>query len=121
MHGVFIELYELSQIHGEGNVFVTAEGVHTQHGFQPADNDRKTERIQAQVHQRRLIRKRTQRRPLLVGDLLYSLGVTGFIYPLAVNWFCQGRLRCAAGKAWLDGKALDQPVQLADLEPEIYT
>jgi len=43
------------------------------------------------------------------------------IYPLAVNWFCQGRLRCAAGKAWLDGKALDQPVQLADLEPEIYT
>jgi phosphoribosylglycinamide formyltransferase 1 len=40
------------------------------------------------------------------------------IYPLAVNWFCQGRLRWAAGKAWLDGKPLDEPVQLADLERE---
>jgi phosphoribosylglycinamide formyltransferase 1 len=34
------------------------------------------------------------------------------IYPLAVNWFCQGRLRWAGGKAWLDGKPLDEPVQL---------
>jgi phosphoribosylglycinamide formyltransferase-1 len=40
------------------------------------------------------------------------------IYPLAVNWFCQGRLRCAAGKAWLDGKALDEPVQIADVQAE---
>ena len=40
------------------------------------------------------------------------------IYPLAVNWFCQGRLRWAAGKAWLDGKPLEEPVQLADLEQE---
>jgi phosphoribosylglycinamide formyltransferase-1 len=40
------------------------------------------------------------------------------IYPLAVNWFCQGRLRWAAGKAWLDGKPLQEPVQLADLERE---
>ena len=40
------------------------------------------------------------------------------IYPLAVNWFCQGRLRWAAGKAWLDGKPLEEPVQLADLERE---
>jgi phosphoribosylglycinamide formyltransferase 1 len=40
------------------------------------------------------------------------------IYPLAVNWFCQGRLRWVAGKAWLDGKPLDEPVQLADLEQE---
>ena len=40
------------------------------------------------------------------------------IFPLAVNWFCQGRLRWAAGKAWLDGKPLDEPVQLADLERE---
>jgi phosphoribosylglycinamide formyltransferase-1 len=40
------------------------------------------------------------------------------IYPLAVNWFCQGRLRCAGGKAWLDGRPLDEPVQIADVEPE---
>jgi len=40
------------------------------------------------------------------------------IYPLAVDWFCRGRLRWAAGKAWLDDKALQQPVQLADLERE---
>jgi phosphoribosylglycinamide formyltransferase 1 len=40
------------------------------------------------------------------------------IYPLAVNWFCQGRLRCEAGKAWLDGRPLNQPVQIGDLERE---
>jgi phosphoribosylglycinamide formyltransferase-1 len=40
------------------------------------------------------------------------------IYPLAVNWFCQGRLRCEAGQAWLDGRPLNEPVQLSDLEPE---
>ena len=40
------------------------------------------------------------------------------IYPLAVNWFCQGRLRCEAGKAWLDGRPLSEPVQISDLEPE---
>ena len=34
------------------------------------------------------------------------------IYPLAVRWFCEGRLRCEAGQAWLDGKALSAPVQL---------
>jgi phosphoribosylglycinamide formyltransferase 1 len=33
------------------------------------------------------------------------------IYPLAVNWFCQGRLRSDEKRAWLDGKALDEPVQ----------
>jgi phosphoribosylglycinamide formyltransferase 1 len=40
------------------------------------------------------------------------------IYPLAVNWFCQGRLRCEAGKAMLDGRPLTEPVQIADLQPE---
>jgi phosphoribosylglycinamide formyltransferase-1 len=40
------------------------------------------------------------------------------IYPLAVNWFCQGRLRCEAGKAWLDGRPLNEPVQVSDLERE---
>ena len=32
------------------------------------------------------------------------------IYPLAVDWYCEGRLRCRDGRAWLDGRALDQPV-----------
>jgi phosphoribosylglycinamide formyltransferase-1 len=36
------------------------------------------------------------------------------IYPLAVRWFCEGRLRYQAGQAWLDGKALDAPVQLTE-------
>jgi len=34
------------------------------------------------------------------------------IYPLAVRWFCEGRLRFAEGRAWLDGEALTRPVQL---------
>ena len=42
------------------------------------------------------------------------------VYPLAVNWFCQGRLRCSAGKAWLDGKPLDQPVQLSEIGRESF-
>ena len=25
------------------------------------------------------------------------------IYPLAVGWYCEGRLRCRDGRAWLDG------------------
>ena len=33
------------------------------------------------------------------------------IYPLAVGWYCQGRLRCRDGRAWLDGEALVKPVQ----------
>lgn len=33
------------------------------------------------------------------------------IYPLAVRWFCEGRLRCENGRAWLDGRALNEPVQ----------
>jgi phosphoribosylglycinamide formyltransferase-1 len=40
------------------------------------------------------------------------------IYPLAVDWFCEGRLRCEAGKALLDGRILSEPVQLADIERE---
>jgi phosphoribosylglycinamide formyltransferase-1 len=36
------------------------------------------------------------------------------IYPLAVRWFCEGRLRFEAGQAWLDGKALSAPVQLEE-------
>jgi phosphoribosylglycinamide formyltransferase-1 len=33
------------------------------------------------------------------------------IYPLAVRWFCEGRLRCRDGQAWLDGHLLREPVQ----------
>lgn len=36
------------------------------------------------------------------------------IYPLAVRWFCEGRLRCDAGQAWLDGQPLQEPVQYSD-------
>ena len=37
------------------------------------------------------------------------------IYPLAVRWFCEGRLRYDAGQAWLDGRALSEPVQLTEV------
>jgi len=36
------------------------------------------------------------------------------IYPLAVRWFCEGRLCYRDGRAWLDGEALLQPVQYPD-------
>jgi len=35
------------------------------------------------------------------------------IYPLAVRWFCEGRLACRDGRAWLDGEPLAGPVELA--------
>jgi phosphoribosylglycinamide formyltransferase-1 len=38
------------------------------------------------------------------------------IYPLAVRWFCQGRLRYGEGCAWLDGRALTEPVQFTGTE-----
>jgi phosphoribosylglycinamide formyltransferase 1 len=38
------------------------------------------------------------------------------IYPLAVRWYCEGRLRCREGRAWLDGKALAGPVLYDDTE-----
>jgi phosphoribosylglycinamide formyltransferase-1 len=36
------------------------------------------------------------------------------IYPLAVRWFCEGRLRYGEGRAWLDGRLLHEPVQFTD-------
>jgi phosphoribosylglycinamide formyltransferase-1 len=36
------------------------------------------------------------------------------IYPLAVRWFCEGRLRYDGGQAWLDGRPLHEPVQYSD-------
>jgi phosphoribosylglycinamide formyltransferase-1 len=38
------------------------------------------------------------------------------IYPLAVRWFCEGRLRYQAGCALLDGKLLREPVQFTAAE-----
>ncbi len=38
------------------------------------------------------------------------------IYPLAVRWYCEGRLRCMDGHAWLDGQVLDAPL-LYEEEP----
>jgi len=32
------------------------------------------------------------------------------IYPIAVRWFCAGRLRYAQRRAWLDGAELETPV-----------
>ena len=61
--------------------------------------------------------------PILPGDTERTLSQRvliqeHIIYPLAVNWFCQGRLRCEAGKAWLDGRLLNEAVQISDLPAE---
>jgi phosphoribosylglycinamide formyltransferase-1 len=61
--------------------------------------------------------------PILPGDTEATLSQRvliqeHIIYPLAVNWFCLGRLRCEAGKALLDGRPLNEPVQISNLEPE---
>ena len=55
LHGVLIEAYKLSQIHREGSVFVLAEWVHAQHGFQAAHKNGETQRVQARVQQRQFI------------------------------------------------------------------
>ncbi len=39
------------------------------------------------------------------------------IYPLAVSWFCEGRLRCEDGRAWLDGRVLQTPVLFTGSKP----
>ncbi|MFI4891233.1 MAG: phosphoribosylglycinamide formyltransferase [Steroidobacterales bacterium] len=38
------------------------------------------------------------------------------MYPLAVRWHCEGRLRYVAGAAWFDGAPLHAPLQLADID-----
>jgi phosphoribosylglycinamide formyltransferase 1 len=60
--------------------------------------------------------------PVMAGDSEETLSrrvlaQEHIIYPLAVNWFCQGRLRCESGAAWLDGRPLSEPLQLKDVEP----
>ena len=37
------------------------------------------------------------------------------IYPLAVSWFCERRLRYQGGKAWLDGRPLSEPILYSDI------
>jgi phosphoribosylglycinamide formyltransferase-1 len=39
------------------------------------------------------------------------------IYPMAVQWFCEGRLRYDGGFAWLDGQILQGPVLFTDTKP----
>jgi phosphoribosylglycinamide formyltransferase-1 len=41
------------------------------------------------------------------------------ILPLAVRWFCEGRLRCKENQAWLDDQRLREPVQYAGQDPAI--
>lgn len=37
------------------------------------------------------------------------------VYPLAVQWFAEGRLQLRESRAWFDGRALDRPLQLEAL------
>jgi phosphoribosylglycinamide formyltransferase 1 len=62
--------------------------------------------------------------PVMAGDSEATLSARvltqeHIIYPLAVNWFCQGRLRCESGAASLDGRPLSEPVQLEDVAPRV--
>jgi phosphoribosylglycinamide formyltransferase-1 len=43
-------------------------------------------------------------------------GLEHRIYPLAVHWFCTGRLRHSEGHAWLDGEVLSRPVLYDGIE-----
>ena len=38
------------------------------------------------------------------------------IYPLAVRWYAEGRLACREGRAWLDGRALGEPLRFERME-----
>ena len=39
------------------------------------------------------------------------------MYPLVVRWFCEGRLSCRDGHAWLDGKVLSDPLLYDGADP----
>jgi phosphoribosylglycinamide formyltransferase-1 len=54
--------------------------------------------------------------PLMPGDDENTLAgrvhaVEHRIYPIAVRWFCTGRLQYRDDAAWLDGRRLNEPVQ----------
>jgi len=36
------------------------------------------------------------------------------LYPTVLGWFASGRLQWRDGAAWLDGRRLDEPVELKD-------
>jgi phosphoribosylglycinamide formyltransferase 1 len=36
------------------------------------------------------------------------------IYPLAVRWYCEGRLRLDAGRAWMDGRMMHEPIEFSE-------
>jgi phosphoribosylglycinamide formyltransferase 1 len=36
------------------------------------------------------------------------------IYPLAVRWYCEGRLRLDAGHAWMDGRMMHEPIKFRE-------
>ncbi|MEA3413024.1 MAG: phosphoribosylglycinamide formyltransferase [Pseudomonadota bacterium] len=38
------------------------------------------------------------------------------VYPLAVSWFCDGRLELREGRVWMDGAMLDAPLRLENLD-----
>ena len=50
----------------------------------------------------------------LAADVLRTEHV---IYPLAVRWFCQGRLALREGRVLFDGRPLAAPLQLDELDP----
>jgi phosphoribosylglycinamide formyltransferase-1 len=54
--------------------------------------------------------------PVLAGDTETALSARvqqaeHRIYPQAIDWFARGRLVLKEGRAWLDGKPLDQPLR----------
>jgi phosphoribosylglycinamide formyltransferase-1 len=62
--------------------------------------------------------------PVLNGDTPETLAARvleqeHIVYPLAVRWFCEGRLKLRDTTIELDGRALDRPVRLDELEPAV--
>ncbi len=43
------------------------------------------------------------------------------IYPIAVSWLAEGRLRLVDGQVWLDGRPLDHPPLLEELHADTNT
>ena len=67
----------------------------------------------------RIVRARVTVRPGDTADVLAArvLAREHRIYPLAVRWFAEGRLRLDPAGAELDGRLLAEPVALEDVEP----
>jgi phosphoribosylglycinamide formyltransferase-1 len=59
--------------------------------------------------------------PVLPGDTEQALSARvqareHTLYPTVLGWFATGRLACRDGRAWLDGRPLDGPLTLEDLD-----